>query len=43
MLFRSFGERGLDDAKIEYKGRTDEESQDIPLDDIVEFLLKQKK
>lgn len=36
------GERGLDDAKIEYKGRRDEESQDIALDGIVEFLLSKK-
>lgn len=37
------GERGLDDAKIEYKGRRDEESQDIALDGIVEFLLNKKQ
>jgi len=37
------GERGLDDDKIEYKGRTDKDSQDISLDSIVEFLLSQKK
>ncbi len=38
------GERGLDDAKIEYKGRTDDEKQDIDLDKIIEFLLnKQQK
>jgi len=36
------GERGLDDAKIEYKGRRDEESQDIALDKIVEFLASKK-
>lgn len=36
------GERGLDDDKIEYKGRRDEESQDIALDGIVEFLLSKK-
>ncbi len=36
------GERGLDDNKIEYKGRRDEESQDIALDHITEFLLQQK-
>ncbi len=36
------GERGLDDAKIEYKGRTDDDKQDIALDSIVEFLAKQK-
>ena len=32
------GERGLDDSKIEYKGRRDEKSQEIPLDEIVDFL-----
>jgi len=36
------GERGLDDAKIEYKGRTDDDKQDVALDGIVEFLLSQK-
>jgi len=37
------GERGLDDAKIEYKGRCDEEKQDIELANIVEYLLTKKK
>lgn len=37
------GERGLDDAKIEYKGRCDEDKQDIELDNIVEFLLSKNK
>jgi len=37
------GERGLDDAKIEYKGRCDKEKQDIDLDNIVEYLLSKKK
>ncbi|VAW61162.1 Prolyl-tRNA synthetase, bacterial type [hydrothermal vent metagenome] len=36
------GERGLDDGKIEYKGRTDEDKQDVKLDKIVEFLLSLK-
>ncbi|MCW8933391.1 MAG: proline--tRNA ligase [Gammaproteobacteria bacterium] len=36
------GERGLDDAKIEYKGRCDKEKQDISLDNIVELLLSKK-
>jgi len=36
------GERGLDSAKIEYKGRTDADKQDIELDGIVEFLLSRK-
>ena len=34
------GERGLDSATIEYKGRRDKESQDISLDDIIEQLKK---
>ncbi len=37
------GERGLDAEKIEYKGRTDDDKQDIALDGIVEFLLTQKQ
>ncbi|RDH81283.1 MAG: proline--tRNA ligase [endosymbiont of Galathealinum brachiosum] len=37
------GERGLDDAKIEYKGRTDEDKQEVELDNIVEFLLNKKQ
>ncbi len=37
------GERGLDDNKIEYKGRRDEESQDVALDQIVNFLLARKQ
>lgn len=32
------GERGLDKGMIEYKGRSDADNQDIPLDGIVEFL-----
>ena len=32
------GERGLDNGVAEYKGRRDHESQDITLDNIVEFL-----
>ena len=36
------GERGLDAAKIEYKGRTDDDKQDVELDGIVEFLLNKK-
>ena len=37
------GERGLDDAKIEYKGRTDDDKQDVALDGTVEFLLNKKQ
>lgn len=32
------GDRGLESGSIEYKGRTDDEKQDIPIDDIVAFL-----
>ena len=32
------GERGLDNGVIEYKGRRDSDSQDIALDNIVEYL-----
>lgn len=35
------GERGLDKGNLEYKGRTDEENKDIPLDEIIKFLKKQ--
>ena len=36
------GEKGLDKDAIEYKGRTDAESQDIALADIVEFLKSKR-
>jgi len=36
------GERGLDNATIEYKGRCDEDKQDIELDKIIAFLLSKK-
>ena len=36
------GEKGLDKDAIEYKGRTDAESQDIALGDIVEFLKSKR-
>ena len=32
------GERGLDNGVVEYKGRRDSDSQDIALDNIVEYL-----
>jgi len=35
------GERGLDSGTLEYKGRKDKDNQDIPLDEIIEFLKKQ--
>ncbi len=34
----TLGERGLDNGTIEYKGRGDAAQQDIPLDQLVEFL-----
>ncbi|MDD3449232.1 MAG: His/Gly/Thr/Pro-type tRNA ligase C-terminal domain-containing protein, partial [Gammaproteobacteria bacterium] len=34
------GERGLDSGEIEYKGRRDSESQNIPLDGVMDFLLE---
>jgi len=34
----ALGERALDKAQIEYKGRTDEQSSDIPLTDAVSFI-----
>jgi prolyl-tRNA synthetase len=33
------GERGLDNGEVEYKGRRDENSQNIPIDKIVEFIV----
>ncbi|NKB38861.1 MAG: proline--tRNA ligase [Gammaproteobacteria bacterium] len=36
-----FSERGLDANTLEYKGRTDEESSDINLDEAVSFIQKQ--
>ena len=35
------GDRGLKAGSIEYKGRRDEESQDMPLDSIIDFLKNQ--
>ncbi|MCK5191182.1 MAG: proline--tRNA ligase, partial [Methylococcales bacterium] len=35
------GDRGLDSGNIEYRARTDSESRDIALDEIVEFIKKQ--
>lgn len=32
------GDRGLDAGTAEYKARTDKETQDIPLDNVVEFI-----
>jgi prolyl-tRNA synthetase len=36
------GEKGLDKDTIEYKGRRDSESQDIPLSKVCEFLLNKR-
>jgi prolyl-tRNA synthetase len=35
------GDRGLQNGALEYKGRRDEENQDIPLDDVLSFLKGQ--
>jgi len=35
------GDRGLKENKVEYKKRNEEESQDMSLDDIARFLIKQ--
>jgi prolyl-tRNA synthetase len=35
------GDRGLQAGNIEYKGRCDEKSQDLPLADIIDFLKNQ--
>ena len=32
------GDKGLDDGQVEYKGRTDEEMQLVPIDTIVAFV-----
>lgn len=33
-------DRGLDKGTLEYKARTDEEAQDIPIDEAVETILR---
>ncbi len=38
-----FGERGLDAGQIEYKGRRDADSQDVPLDTLSAFLVHRIK
>lgn len=37
------GDRGLDSGHVEYRARTDSESQDIALENIVEFIKEQLK
>ncbi|MDX2425347.1 MAG: His/Gly/Thr/Pro-type tRNA ligase C-terminal domain-containing protein [Cycloclasticus sp.] len=32
------GDKGLDSGTVEYKGRTDTDSKDIPLADIIDYL-----
>ena len=32
------GDRGLDSGNVEYRARTDSESQDIALDEIIDFI-----
>ncbi|MBC8519550.1 MAG: proline--tRNA ligase [Gammaproteobacteria bacterium] len=34
------GDRSLDKGVIEYKGRSDQDSQEIPLDDVVSWIIK---
>ena len=34
------GDRGLDNQIVEYRGRSDSENKEIPLDDVISFLLK---
>ena len=33
-------DRGLDKGTLEYKARTDDEAQDIPIDEAVETILR---
>lgn len=35
------GDRGLDNNVIEYKGRTDKDNQEVPLDQVVDFIQQQ--
>jgi prolyl-tRNA synthetase len=35
------GEKNLDQGRVEYRGRRDAESRDIPTDEIVPFLKQQ--
>ncbi len=37
------GERGLDNGEAEYKGRRDEKSQTVPLDDVINFMQNKLK
>ncbi len=37
------GDRGLDSGNAEYRARTDKESQDIALDEIVDFIKNRLK
>lgn len=37
------GDRGLDSGTAEYKARTDKETQDIPLDEVVNFIKSKVK
>ena len=38
-----FSERGLDNATLEYKGRRDEQTTDVPLEHAVEFILNKSE
>jgi prolyl-tRNA synthetase len=35
------GDRGLDNQVVEYRGRTDSESREIPISEIIDFLQQQ--
>ncbi|MDH5446056.1 MAG: proline--tRNA ligase [Gammaproteobacteria bacterium] len=37
------GDRGLDKGMLEYKGRRDTDNQDVPVDNVIEFLQAQIK
>ena len=37
------GDRGLEKGELEYKGRSDTENQDVPLDDIISFIQRNVK
>jgi len=37
-LYQQMQEAGLDADTVEYKGRRDEESKNIPIDQVIDFL-----
>jgi len=36
-------DRGIQNGTLEYKGRTDEENQDLPLEGVVDFIQNKLK